>query len=418
MIEKLVKKRLLSFLSKHKVLTDTQFGYRESHSTTHAILNISDNILNNLDKKKHTVSIFLDLSKGFDCVDHKILLKKLQHYGIRGVAYKFFESYLTNRVQQVIVNGVLSDLLSVICGVPQGSVLGPILFLLYTNDLANATKFLTNLFADDTCLSMSHPDLRQLEILCNLESKAIDDWFRANKLTTNSKKASNFILSSPSRTRNTNFSIKMGEIQLQRVKSVKYLGVMLDENITWSDHISYLSKKLSRCAGIFSKLRYYLNKEVLIKVYHSLFNSHLQYATLCWGSASITNLNRLQILQNRALRNIFKAQRFYRLDNLYLNCRILKVKDLYNLEVAKFMHKHHNASLPSCFASFFSCSFQRFTRTSTNHNYNTPFYRTSRGQRSIKFYGPQIWNSLPFEFRRFSLYQFKKEYKNLILSNY
>ncbi len=128
LIEKLVKKRLLTYLSKNNILTDYQFGYRESHSTTHAILNITDNILNNLDKKEHTVSIFLDLSKGFDCVDHSILLRKLKHYGIRGLAYNFFESYLTNRLQQVLVNGVLSDFLTVVCGVPQGSVLRPILF--------------------------------------------------------------------------------------------------------------------------------------------------------------------------------------------------------------------------------------------------------------------------------------------------
>ena len=140
LIEKLVKKRLLSFLSKNKILTDFQFGYRKDHSTTHAILNISDNILNNFDKKIHTASIFLDLSKGFDCVDHNILLRKLKHYGIRGIAFNFFKSYLTNRQQQTLVNGVLSDFLTVLCGVPQGSVLGPILFLLYTNYLANASN--------------------------------------------------------------------------------------------------------------------------------------------------------------------------------------------------------------------------------------------------------------------------------------
>ena len=167
------------------------------------------------------------------------------------------------------MNGVSSDFLTVVCGVPQGSVI--LFFLLYTNDLSNATKFKTNLFADDTCLSHCHTSLRQLEIQCNIESKKIDEWFKANKLTTNSKKASNFILSSHSKTNSTTFEIKMGNVLLQRVKSVKYLGVMLDENMTWSEQMSYLSKKLSRSAGIFSKLRYYLNKEVLIKVYHALF---------------------------------------------------------------------------------------------------------------------------------------------------
>ena len=189
LIEKLVKKRLLSFLKKHKILSDYQFGYRAKHSTTHAILNISENILNNIENKKHTVSIFLDLSKGFDCVNHKILLKKMHHYGIRGIALKFFESYLTNRRQQTFVNGVLSDPMIILCGVPQGSVLGPLLFLLYTNDLENASKFLINLFADDTCLSMSHTNLNTLKRQCNMEAALVDEWFRANKLTTNAKKS-------------------------------------------------------------------------------------------------------------------------------------------------------------------------------------------------------------------------------------
>ena len=182
LIEKLVQKRLTSFLSKHNILSNYQFGYRKQHSTTHAILNISDQILRNLDDKKHTVSIFLDLSKGFDCVNHKILLKKLHHYGIRGIAHDFFKSYLTNRQQKTSVNGIFSDWLTILCGVPQGSVLGPLLFLLYTNDLSNASNFYINLFADDTCFSLCHESLRVLTI----EAERIDRWFRANILTTNS----------------------------------------------------------------------------------------------------------------------------------------------------------------------------------------------------------------------------------------
>ena len=133
---------------------------------------------------------------------------------------------------------------------------------------------------------------------------------------------------------------------------------------------------------------------------------------------NLTHLNKLQVLQNRAIRNISKAPRFFRLDNIYLNYRILKVKDLYNLEVCKFMHKHHNKSLPNCLNSFFSISQQRATHSSSNLNYNTPFYRSNKGQRSIKFYGPKIWNSIPLSVRNLSFIDIKKQYKNLILSKY
>ena len=353
LMEKLVKKRLTSYLSKHEILSDYQFGYRTKHSTTHAILNISDTILRNLDDKKHTVSIFLDLSKGFDYVNHEILLKKIFHYGIRGIAYDFFKSYLTNRLQMTAVNGAVSEWLTVICGVPQGSVLGPLLFLLYTNDLSNASSFYINLFADDTCLSLCNSSLRELQILCNREAALVDKWFKANKLTTNSKKASNFILSHCTHNHlTTNFSIKMGNVTLKRVKSVKYLGVILDEKVTWAEQIDSLSKRLSSAAGIFSKLRYYINTKTMIEMYHSLFNSKLQYAILCWGSASATSISKLQVLQNKAIKNMNKAPRYYRLDNYYLNQGILKGYDLYNLEVAKFMHGHFHDLLPVCFVPF------------------------------------------------------------------
>ena len=330
-----------------------------------------------------------------------------------------------DRKQFTVVNGVSSDWLTVICGVPQGSVLGPLLFLLYTNDLANSTKFSINLFVDDTCLSMSSTNLNELNRKCNIEATSVDNWFRANRLTTNSKKASKFLLSrysfGLSEHQNSNFRIKMGNTELENVNSVKYLGVMLDANISWSDQIEFLATKLSRSAGIFSKLRYYLNTKTLIEMYHALFNSHLQYAILCWGSTNSTNLYRLQVLQNRAIRNMTKSPRFFRLDNHFLNLRILKVHDLYNLEVAKFMYSYSHNTLPICFSSFFQEmgeSHDYNTRSRNYKYYSTIRCRSSRGQRSIKYQGPKIWNDIPTSCKDASKYSFKKLYKELIFSRY
>ena len=152
------------------------------------------------------------------------------------------------------MNGVESEWLTVLCGVPQGSVLGPLLFLLYTNDMSYASNFSINLFADDTCLSLCHSNLNTLNLQCNVEAARVDEWFKANRLTTNSKKASNFLLSEyycRAPNRSGSFTISMGNVILKRVETVKYLGVMLDHNVTWCDQIEYLSTKLARSAGIF-----------------------------------------------------------------------------------------------------------------------------------------------------------------------
>ena len=278
LIEKLISKRLVKFLDKFNIIKDNQYGFRSAHSTNHAIATISEKIRKNLDSREHTVSIFLDLSKAFDCVNHNILLDKLKYYGIRGVALEFFRSYLNNRQQFTIVNGVISDIFTIICGVPQGSTLGPLLFLLYINDISTASKFISILFADDTCLIMNNKNLKTLEEMCNRELKEIDVWFRANKLTANINKASKFMLSTASKNQmQSNFQIKMGESCLERVKSIKYLGVMIDDLLSWNNHAQYLNKKLSSACGILGKIKYYVDVPTLITIYFSFLQKAWDY---------------------------------------------------------------------------------------------------------------------------------------------
>ena len=198
--------------------------------------------------------------------------------------------------------------------------------------------------------------------------------------------------------------------------------VILDEKVTWSNQIDDLSKRLTSAAGIFSKLRYYLDIKTMIQMYHSLFNSKLQYGILCWGSAVSSKISKLQILQNKAIRYMNKAPRYFRLDNYYLNQRILKVDDLYNLEVSKFMHSHFQGTLPICFCSFFIES--RFlhnyrTRSTVNGPYRASNFKTNWGKRSIQYHGPIFWNRLPNDIKSVSSkLSFKKMTKNWLFSQY
>ena len=207
LLEKIIKERLTTFLNENDIITKHQFGFRESHSTELAITSIHDDLLENLDNNSITCTIFLDLAKAFDSVDHEILLRKLEKYGIRGVALKLMTSYLENRQHKTKCNEVESVLKILGIGVPQGSVLGPLLFLLFINDLPNVSKFMVKLFADDTLLAMSGNDIRTLEKNANIEMKKISKWFSNNKLTLNVDK-SKFMLVRRRNIKTQEFSLK------------------------------------------------------------------------------------------------------------------------------------------------------------------------------------------------------------------
>ena len=177
------------YLNKNKIICNQQYGFRKNYSTNMVIFNISDYIYNSLDQNKYCAALFLDLRKAFDTVNHGILLKKLHHYGIRNSAHSWFSSYLSSRYQQVQINNTLSSPLLVEIGVPQGSVLGPILFLIYINDFINASKILSfRFFADDTVIFIKHHNIQILRNIMNSELKNISNWLKANKLSINLQK--------------------------------------------------------------------------------------------------------------------------------------------------------------------------------------------------------------------------------------
>ena len=196
-IEKLMHKRLYSFLTDHNILFQNQFGFRKNNSTTYALIQITEMIKESIDNHKYGCGIFIDLRKAFDTVNHNILLIKLEHYGIRGTALNWFKSYISNRKQYVFLNGESSKLKEVSCGVPQGSVLGPLLFLLYINDLPNISKnFDFYLFADDTNIYCEANTLDELEFTINKELKELRSWLIVNRLSLNINKT-NFVIFHP-----------------------------------------------------------------------------------------------------------------------------------------------------------------------------------------------------------------------------
>ena len=275
-LEKLMYKRLYAFLDYNNIIYDSQFGFRQQYSTSHALINITENIRKALDDGNIRCGVFVDLQKAFDTVDHQILLAKLNHYGIRGVSNDWFKSYLSNRNQYVSINGYESGLAAINCGVPQGSVLGPLLFLLYINDLNQAIKFCkVHHFANDTNLLCLSNSIKKLSKLVNADLKHLLNWLNANKISLNVKKTEMIIFKSKQKKLEGDLKIKLCGKRLYPTESVKYLGVKIDANLTWQHHVNDLSTKLNRANALLFKMRKYVSLKILRSIYFAIFDSCL-----------------------------------------------------------------------------------------------------------------------------------------------
>ena len=236
-LDKNYHSRLMTFIDSNQILYKSQYGFRKQMSTSLAILELVEEISNSLDNHESTAGVFIDLKKAFDTVDHGILTKKLYHYGIRGIriANKWICSYLMNIYQYVNINGTDSDYMNVLCGVPQGSILGPILFILYINDMCNVSTLLKPiLFADDTNLFYSGKDIKELCSVVSIELDKLCKWFQVNKLSLNTSKT-NFIVFTNKSCDDT-YSVCMNGLNSSRVFVTKLLGVHMDSKLNWNDN--------------------------------------------------------------------------------------------------------------------------------------------------------------------------------------
>ena len=421
--EKLIHKRLMEFINKYKILILEQYGFLKNHSTMSALIDVIDNVRNYIDKGELALGIYLDLKKAFDTVNHSILLAKLEHYGFRGHVNQLIRSYLSNRKQYTIVDGSNSDTMLINTGVPQGSVLGPLFFLLYINDIITCLKHSkATLFADDTSLLVHHKNIRTLKEQAEEDLKNVYDWLLANKLSLSWEKTNFIIYHTPKNKLLVGNirDLKVYNFSIKRVNCVKYLGLYIDDQLKWDEHVNYLCNTLSKNFHMFYSIRDILTENLKRQLYFSMVYSRIIYGIVIYGACRDSLLKKVQVLQNKLLKVLYKLPFRSDTDVMHLNLDILKVKDIYKYQIQKFVYESLNKTCIKQFHNFYK-------HNNTIHQLNTrqqsqlhrARVKTKYGEHSIKYYGAGLWNSLDNNIQQSkSLDIFKKALRKSIINRY
>jgi hypothetical protein len=348
--------QLVSFLNENAVLYESQYGFRSSHSTTHAMIDFVNYIGEAVDSGDVVYGVLCDLSKAFDTINHQCLLKKLDHYGVKGTALSWFHSYLTDRSQYVLWQQASSGLLALTTGVPQGSVLGPLLFLLYINDLPSATDLLkVVLFADDSNLAIRGKDPKILSQIMTAELANISDWFSANRLLLNPNKTKLIVFRSRKCRKDLDAPpVILNGAELQQTSNESFLGVQLDETMKWYDHTCKIANNLSRKLGMLSKIKNFVSQKTLKMVYNCFVQPLLIYGIQLWGATFEKGLTRIQKLQKKAIRLLTGAKRMDHSEPRLKSLGILKLNDLYKLHTACLVYDCLNGDAPAQLQGLFS----------------------------------------------------------------
>lgn len=408
--------RLIDFIDKYKILYDNQFGFRRKHSTAFALALLTEKITQSFEEGKFTIGVFLDFSKAFDTVDHGILFKKLEHYGIRGLALDFVKSYLRNRYQYVSINNINSKNEQITCGVPQGSILGPILFLLYINDISNvSSQLFTICFADDSnvfvCDNQMH---RAIEILNNELTKLVV-WLDVNKLSLNINK-SNFIIFSR-RPINDDCNIIIKGTSLERLYETKFLGVIIDDTLSWKSHTLYVKNKISKNLGLIYKAKKYVKPESLLTLYYTFIYPYLMYCLEIWGKTFMSYLDPIFKLQKRIVR-LITGSKIYNENTLpmFKELKMLNLMELYYYKVILILYKVENNDLPVSILNFFTRNsdvHDHATRQSNRLHFSSLTYEYEK--RTLVYNVIKVSNKIPTDFKFDVKYTtFKKTVKSYI----
>lgn len=418
--EKIIHVQLYNYFSQNNLINPSQYGYRKGHSTEFALADLVENILDSFHAKNIPLTILLDLSKAFDTIDHKILLWKLEKYGLSRSSLALLANYLSYRFQYVHFDGRSSSMTKLTIGVPQGSILGPLLFLIYLNDIHSASQYFKFiLFADDTSL-FSTPNLSSTAdpSVLALEVDKIRNWLNENKLSLNAKKTKCIVFHHASK-KILSPSFKIGEDEVEVVDNYKFLGFYLDNRLNWNVQINQTCKKITKVIGILNRLKNILPWYIKLQIYNSLVACHLNSGLLVWGN--MNNLDRILKLQKKAMRIILNKSYNSHTDPLFKRLGVLKITDMLIIAKIKFFYKFKEKTLPTGLQSI------TMAQNSNIHNHFTRgcnnFHRTRCHSKSLKCMLEiclDVFPNCTVEFleRNYSLPTIIQNFKTFILDSY
>lgn len=414
--EKEVFRQVYTYLTKNSLLSNFQSGFRPKHSTLSALIQMCDEWLESMDNGKLTGVIFLDIRKAFDSINHGVLLKKMNDcFGISDMELRWFGSYLSDRTQQCFVNGQMSSPKQIICGVPQGSIMGPLLFLLYINDMPDCLKStIPCLYADDTQIFSSSHD--SVELIANLNSDLtnVHNWLAKNKLQIHPAKSKLMFIGSSYSLNNKlcDHPVLVNNVPIPRIKTQKCLGVDIDENLSWEKHVETICKKAGAGIGVIRRIKPFVPHDILQSIYKALVQPYFDYCSPLWDTCGKLLKDKLQKFQSRAARVITGASYEVRSADVLealsweiLNVRRSKAKSIL---MYKILNDHTAPSLKKLF----------IRRNEKQHFYNLrnsdtdlslPKPKREFLKRSFKYSGAMLWNDLTYDDKLAgSLYSFKR----------